>query len=105
MLKGATKNQEHPKTPSLVVWAAISSKGRPPLIFIPNGVKIIKEVYVNQILEVGLIPWTDELYPGGDWTFQQDGATSHTANLSQLWCKNNCPCFLTKEEWPPKFRI
>lgn len=99
--KGVRKIKKTQKPASLMVWAAVSSKGRSPLIFVPNGVKINKEVYINQILEGGLIPWTDELYPDGDWTFQQDGATSHTANLSQQWCRTNCPRFLAKEEWPP----
>ena len=30
-----------------------------------------------------------------------DGATSHTAKLFQNWCKENCPAFIKKDEWPP----
>ncbi len=32
---------------------------------------------------------------------QQDGATPHTANISQNWCRNNLHAFLDKTEWPP----
>jgi len=35
------------------------------------------------------------------WTFQQDGATAHTAKVCQEWCNENCPLFITKNEWPP----
>lgn len=89
------------KPASVMVWAAVSSEGRSPLVFIDKGVKINKEVYVKEILEGALVPWTNSLYSDGDWTFQQDGATSHTANITQRWCKDHCPRFLPKEEWPP----
>ena len=35
------------------------------------------------------------------WVFQQDGATPHTANISQNWCTNNFHTFLDKNHWPP----
>ena len=66
-----------------MVWAAASSEGRSPLIFIDSDVKINKEVYIREILEGALIPWTNFLYPDGDWIFQQDDATSHTDNMTQ----------------------
>ena len=89
------------KPASLMVWATILSEERSPLIFIDSDIKINKEVYIREILEGALIPWTDSMYPNGDCTFQQDGAMSHTANMTQQWCKDHCPWFLTKEEWPP----
>lgn len=35
-----------------------------------------------------------------NWVYQQDGATRHTSNRSQSWCKNNLKYFLRKEKWP-----
>ena len=35
------------------------------------------------------------------WTFQQDGATLHTANVTQNWCRDYIPNFWSKEMWPP----
>ena len=37
------------------------------------------------------------------WTFQQDGATSHTANVIQNWCRDHIPIFWSKEMWSPSF--
>ena len=35
------------------------------------------------------------------WTFQQDGAASHTANVAQNWCRVHILRFWSKEMWPP----
>jgi hypothetical protein len=37
---------------------------------------------------------------GDDWTFQQDNATPHTHHLTQKWCSDNLPSFISKERWP-----
>ena len=67
---------------SVMVWAAVSSEGSLPLIFIESGVKINKELSIRKILEGALIPWTNSLYPNGDWNFQQNDATSHIAKIT-----------------------
>ena len=89
------------KPASVMVWAAVSESGRPPLVFIPQGVKINRDVYIRDILEGSLKPWAQKQFRGQHWTFQQDGATSHTARETQQWCQNNCPGFLSEEEWAP----
>src|SRR6185295_5981405 len=44
---------------------------------------------------------TTKLFENIDnWTFQQDGATSHTAKNVQNWLSKNVPNFVTKEQWP-----
>ena len=35
------------------------------------------------------------------WGRQLDTTTSHTARATQAWCENNCPAWISKEEWPP----
>ena len=35
------------------------------------------------------------------WTFQQDGAASHTANVAQNFCGEHILRFWSKEMWPP----
>ena len=84
-----------------MVWTAISEKRKSPLVFVPLGVQINKELYLKDILEGVLIPWCKSLYGEDDWTLQQDGAISHTAQVTQVWCENNCPAWISKAEWPP----
>ena len=68
---------------SVMIWAAVLSEGKSPLNFVAKGIKINKEVYINEILKDGLMPLTRGMYPNANSTFQQDGATSHMANLTQ----------------------
>jgi hypothetical protein len=35
------------------------------------------------------------------WTFQQDGATPHRHHLSQRWCAEHMPAFISHNRWPP----
>ena len=65
-----------------MVWTEISEKGKSPLVFVPSGVKINKELYIKDILKGALIPWCKSLYGEDNWTLQ-DGATSHRARLTQ----------------------
>ena len=89
------------KPTSVMVWAAISERGESPLVFVPQGVKINKELYIKDILEGALMPWCKSLYGDDNWTLQQEGATSHTAHATQAWYENKCPTLISKEEWPP----
>ena len=53
-LRLATRTQA---TPMVIVWAAVTSDGRFPLVFIDRGVKINAEYYRENILEGVLKPW------------------------------------------------
>ena len=35
-----------------------------------------------------------------NWTYQQDGAPSHTHYLSQKWCAEHFSTFIPKNRWP-----
>ena len=41
------------------------------------------------------------LFGATKWVFQQDGATPHTSNKSQDFCRKNLDAFLDKSHWPP----
>ena len=49
---------------------------------------------------VDLVADCNRLLPGG-FIFQQDGAPTHTARLTQTWIAANCPEFISKDEWLP----
>jgi hypothetical protein len=70
------------KPKSVMVWAAIISKGKTPLVFVEQGVKIDRYVYM-EMLEDHLIPWAREHFDDADWCFQQDSAPGHKANETQ----------------------
>ena len=71
-----------------------------PIFFIDAGVKINQHVYLN-MLKGKVAPWVKKVSENEGITFQQDGATSHTARLVQEWCKDNFKLFWSKELWPP----
>ena len=89
----------HPK--SVMIWAGISGCGRTKLVFIPQGTKITANVYQNLILEKHVKKITTTFMKGKNWTFQQDGAPTHTAKSSLEWLANNVPNFLGRDQWPP----
>ncbi|KAI6649979.1 hypothetical protein LOD99_6343 [Oopsacas minuta] len=91
------------KLPSVMVWGAITSDGRTPLVFIDKGVKINKEVYVECILENALKPWAGEHFNGAHWVFQQDSTPFHIAKMTSEWLKFNFPEFKSTEESPASF--
>ena len=63
------------KSPAVMVWAAISTKG-PVSIVIDTGT-INSETYCGIICD-NLIPSANIMFPDG-WIFQQDNAPAHTA--------------------------
>ena len=92
---------QRPKPASVMVWAGVTSTGKKtPLFFNEEGVKVNQHVYL-ELLREKLVPWVNATFEEGGITLQQDGATSHTANLVQEWCKRNMVGFWPKELWPP----
>lgn len=85
---------------AVMVWGAVSQKGKLPLIFIEKGVKINSTYYQSEVLESNMKPEADRLYPNGDWIFQQDSAPAHKAKVTQEWLRTNCPSFISAQEWP-----
>ncbi|XP_076044978.1 uncharacterized protein LOC143027553 [Oratosquilla oratoria] len=65
-----------------------------------QGVKINSDRYINDIL----VPALEEMkkhFKDHPFTFQQDGAPSHTSRKTQDWCSRQFPRFWSKEMWPP----
>jgi transposase InsO family protein len=75
--------------------------GRIPLVFIDRGVKINAEYYKTEVLVRILLPEAQTLHGDEYYCFQQDGATSHIANIVQRWCVDFFTDFIPKDEWPP----
>ena len=84
-----------------MVWARICSTGKRPLVFVDEGVKINKEVYIERILCIHVEPWARAHFGQRSWIFQQDSAPAHKARDTQQWLQQHFPGFITSQEWPP----
>ena len=47
------------KPASVMVWGAVTSSGKTPLVFVDPGVKINTKECVETILKKGLLPWAN----------------------------------------------
>ncbi|MCP4489713.1 MAG: hypothetical protein GY820_20720 [Gammaproteobacteria bacterium] len=84
-----------------MVWAAVSEKGRYLLVFVTKGVKINAEFYIKEVLEKGLLLWSEKTYGDKLYCSQQDGTPAHGAKTCQNGCIDHLPGFIPASEWPP----
>ena len=68
-----------------MVWAAVTKTGKPPLLFVPSGVKLNSQRYIADILEGCLLPWAKKHFQGVPWSLQQNSAFSHTSKITKSW--------------------
>uniref|UniRef100_A0A914EPI5 Transposase n=1 Tax=Acrobeloides nanus TaxID=290746 RepID=A0A914EPI5_9BILA len=54
---------------SVMVWAAITSDGKSPLVFVEPGVKVKSQYYREQILDRVLLPWARRHFGRRHWCF------------------------------------
>jgi hypothetical protein len=96
---GIVSHRQHPSY--VMVWAGICATGKTPLVFVDEGVKINKEVYLQRILRDQVEPWARGHFGNRAWTFHQDSAPAHRAREVQDWCRGHFPGFISSQEWPP----
>jgi len=80
-------------SPKLMVWGAISLRGKTNLSIVEGRVN--SEVYQDIINEN--LPTMETLYPDG-FRLQQDNARPHTSRATKAWMKENNIIIL---KWPP----
>lgn len=85
----------------ILVWAAISEEGVSDLFFKESKGVINGEIYRNECLEARLVPFIEELHPGGDYVFWPDLASAHYAKATLEFLQERNIPFVRKEENPP----
>jgi inhibitor of nuclear factor kappa-B kinase subunit alpha len=82
----------------VMVWLGVCAKGLTVPVILEEGT-MDAERYISDVLPIALKSGNKML--GNNWTYQQDGARPHTHNLSQKWCADHFPDFISKDRWPP----
>ena len=59
---------------------------------------MIKAIVINRLLFYKKDG--DRLFGHANWSFQQDGTSSHNDEKSKKWCKKDFKFFISKERWP-----
>ena len=95
--KGETK-KKHKFPTRVMVWLGVCREGFTTPVILGNET-LNHEKYIKEILPVVLQCGNKMM--GSNWTYQQDGARAHTHHLSQEWCTNLLPAFVSKDRWPP----
>ncbi|GFT54004.1 DDE_3 domain-containing protein [Trichonephila clavipes] len=84
-----------------MVWGGIYARGKTPLDFVEEGVKINQKVYQRDILEAAVLPFAQRHFKNANWTLQQNSALAHMAKKTQKFCKTNFPDMISSEELSP----
>jgi inhibitor of nuclear factor kappa-B kinase subunit alpha len=89
-----------------MVWAAMGHNFKSELHFVPQGLKIKAQDYLRfmQVFEVEIkqkIGYDERTGRWRQpWTFQQDSAPAHKANITQRWLLDHFPDVITRQQWP-----
>ena len=86
----------------MLIIAEASWYGKTGIYFVnevDSSPKVNTEVYL-QLLQEGLLVDCGRLVR--NYTFMQDGASSHTSNPTPQFLKHNTPDFIKKNQWPPQ---
>ena len=83
-----------------MVSAGVCFGGKGQLHFVEDKAKINTDYYTKELLPKLFTDCRTVLQPDA-FIFQQDGAPAHSSRLSQQFIAQNCPDFISKDEWPP----
>jgi hypothetical protein len=84
-----------------MVLGVIGSDGQKcPIVFVGTGERVKANVY-QDLLRKHVVPWIQRMYLDGNYVFQQDLASAHTARTTQQYLKETMVEFWTPADWPP----
>ena len=86
----------------LMVSACVSWNGATKPFFVDPALVKVNSRYYRSHLKRELLPACDTLSEGEKYYFMQDGATSHTADITQEHLREKFGRrFIRKDQWPP----
>ena len=91
----------------LLVWLCISPKGVSKPFFVPSGLAVDGEVYLEQFIKKGIVPFIEQHYKKDEYVFWPDLASAHYAKVVTKYLTNNNINFVPKHINPanvPKAR-
>ncbi|XP_047142962.1 uncharacterized protein LOC124817183 [Hydra vulgaris] len=83
--------------PKLLVWVALSPKGRSKHFIVPSGQAINKDVYLDKCLRSRLIPFIEQYHKNNNVIFWPDLASSHYSKKVQAFLNSKNIEFVPKE--------
>ena len=95
------RSVKHP--PKMLVAGGMTASGVTDLHIVPKGKTIDGQYYRDEIVAIVYAPALNKpgLFPDPTKAiFQQDGATPHTAKVTQDYCTTIFPTVWSKSEWP-----
>jgi hypothetical protein len=95
---GIRQSEKYPV--SIMVGLGVTWNGITRPYFFSKGERLNGDTYCEHLLPF-YKKEGDFVFGHNNWSFQQDGASSHTDWKAQEWCKNNFKFFIPTERWPP----
>ena len=83
-----------------MVSAGVSMRGKTRIHFIDMSKTNVKSECYIKLLDDNLLSDCRTLYTDNDFTFQQDGAPSHTSRITREHLDANMPKFIGEDDWP-----
>lgn len=85
----------------LLVYICMSEKGVSRPYFVPSGLAINQNIYLEECIKKRVIPFINEYHSNGQYLFWADLASSHYANSILNHLQENNISYVTKEDNPP----
>ncbi len=87
--------------PKLMVWMAISSRGRSSVYFVPSKLGVNREIYIKECINKRLVPFIKKHHSDGNYIFWPDLAPAHYAIDTQNAMNRLNIKFIPKNLNPP----
>lgn len=85
----------------ILVWIALSPEGMSKPYFLPSGLAINKQVYLDECIIKRLVPFINAHHSDGQYLFWPDLASAHYAKTVLDYMNKNNIHFVTRIENPP----